>query len=92
MGISSTAVSRKLGLRQKTCWLFKQKVMHAMKTSCNFLLDGNIEVDETIVGQQEEGVVGRKNNKKKLVVFAIEKKGKGVSKMYGRIISVCKKT
>jgi len=87
MGISSTALSRKLGLRQKTCWLFKQKVMHAMKTSGNFLLDGNIEVDEAKVGQQEEVVVGRKNNKKKLVVFAIEKKGKGVSKMYGRIIN-----
>jgi len=86
-GISSTELSRKLGLRQKTCWLFKQKVMHAMKTSGNFLLDGNVEVDETIVGQQEEGVVGRKNNKKKLVVFAIEKKGKGVSRMYGRVIS-----
>lgn len=24
-GISSTELSRKLGLRQKTCWLFKQK-------------------------------------------------------------------
>lgn len=26
-GISSTGLSRKLGLRQKTCWLFEQKVM-----------------------------------------------------------------
>src|SRR5690606_11716203 len=26
-GISSTELSRKLSLRQKTCWLFKQKVM-----------------------------------------------------------------
>lgn len=29
-GISSTELSRKLGLRQNTCWLFKQKVMRAM--------------------------------------------------------------
>ena len=32
-GISSTELSRKLGLRQKTCWLFKQKVMRGMKSN-----------------------------------------------------------
>ncbi len=31
-GISSTKLSRKLGLRQKTCWAFKQKVMKAMES------------------------------------------------------------
>jgi hypothetical protein len=85
-GISSTELSRKLGLRQKTCWLFKMKVMKAMKSSGNNKIEGNTEVDETVVGGQEEGVVGRKNNKKKLVVFAIERKGKGVSRMYGKVI------
>ena len=48
--------------------------MKAMESSGNNKMDGNIEVDETVVGGQEEGVVGRKNKKKKLVVFAIEKK------------------
>ena len=38
------------------------------------------------VRRQEEGVVGRKNGKKKLVVFAIERNGKGVSRMYGKVI------
>lgn len=85
-GISSTELSRKLGLRQKTCWLFKKKVMKAMESSGNNKINGNAEVDETVVGGQEEGVVGRKNNKKKLVVFAIEKKGRGVSRMYGKVI------
>lgn len=85
-GISSTELSRKLGLRQKTCWLFKMKVMKAMESSGNNKIEGNTEVDETVVGGQEEGVVGRKNNKKKLVVFAIERKGKGVSRMYGKVI------
>jgi len=85
-GISSTELSRKLGLRQKTCWLFKQKVMVAMKSSGQFLLQGKIEVDETVIGGQEEGVVGRKNDKKKLVVFAIERKGKGISRLYGKVI------
>lgn len=86
-GIASTELSRKLQLRQKTCWLFKQKVMAAMKSSGEHPMKGTVEVDETVVGQQEEGVRGRKNKKKKLVVFAIEKKGKGVSRLYGRAIT-----
>lgn len=31
-GITSTELSRKLSLRQKTCWAFKRKVMKAMKS------------------------------------------------------------
>lgn len=85
-GISSTELSRKLRLRQKTCWMFKQKVMNGMKSSGQFKLTGKVEVDETVVGGQEEGVRGRKNNKKKIVVFAIERKGKGVSRIYGKVI------
>lgn len=86
-GISSTELSRKLGLRQKTCWLFRLKVMQAMKSSGNYKIDGKVEVDETVVGGQEEGVIGRKNVKKKLVVFAVERKGKGISRLYGKVIS-----
>ena len=85
-GIASTELSRKLGLRQKTCWLFQQKVMKAMASSGKYPLTGKVEVDETVVGQQEEGVVGRQNNRKKQVVLAIEKKGKGVGRMYARVI------
>jgi transposase-like protein len=85
-GISSTELSRKLELRQKTAWFFKQKVMKAMGVSGDFLMEGKVEVDETVVGQQEEGTVGRKNKNKKLVVFAIEKKDKGVSRVYGQVI------
>ncbi len=85
-GISSTELSRKLGLRQKTCWLFKRKVMEAMSSSLNYPLKEKVEVDEMVVGGQEQGVRGRKNNKKKLVVIGIEKKVKGVSRMYGKVI------
>jgi hypothetical protein len=86
-GISSTELSRKLGLRQKTCWLFKQKVMRAMKSSGKHKISCSAEVDETVIGGQEEGVVGRKNQKKKLVVFAVERKGKGISRFYGKVIN-----
>jgi hypothetical protein len=86
-GIASTELSRKLGLRQKTCWLFKQKVMRAMQSSSTHLLSGLVEVDETVVGGQEEGVRGRQNKDKKLVVVGIELCGRGVSRMYGQVIA-----
>lgn len=60
-------------MRQKTCWSFKQKVMKAMESSGKHNISGKAEVDETVVGGQDAGVRGRKNRKKKLVVFAIEK-------------------
>lgn len=85
-GITSTELSRKLNLRQKTCWSFKRKVMKAMKSSQEHPIAGKAEVDETVFGQQEEGVRGRKNAQKKLVVVGIEKKGKGVSRLYARVI------
>ena len=85
-GMASTELSRKLELRQKTCWLFKRKVMQAMKSSGLHPMEGTVEVDEAVVGGQEEDVSGRANKKKRLVVFAIERKGKGVSRMYGKVI------
>lgn len=85
-GITSTELSRKLNLRQKTCWSFKRKVMKAMKSSKDYPMDGNVEVDESVFGGQETGVKGRKNKHKKLVVIGIEKKKKGVSRLYARVI------
>lgn len=85
-GITSTELSRKLGLKQKVCWLFKRKVMKAMESSRKFPLSGTVEVDEMFVGGQDENAKGRKKGKKKLVVVAVEKKKNGVSRFYGRVI------
>lgn len=85
-GITSTELSRKLGLRQKTCWSFKRKVMKATASSEDFPMVGKVEVDEAVFGGQESGVKGRKNKKKKLVVIAIEKKRNGVSRLYAKVI------
>jgi len=38
------------------------------------------------VGGQDEGAIGRNEGKKKIVAVAIEKKGRGVSRMYARVI------
>lgn len=85
-GITSTELARKLELKQKVCWLFKRKVMKAMESSENFPLDGIVEVDETFIGGTDENSKGRKKGNKKLVVVAIEKKKKGVSRFYAKVI------
>lgn len=86
-GINSTELSRKLDLRQKTCWAFQQKVRKAMQSSSQFpMKEEVVEVDETVVGGEEENVRGRQNQDKKLVVVGIEKKGNGISRMYGKHI------
>jgi len=90
-GISSTELSRKLELRQKTCWLFKQKVMKAMESSQGFPMEGKVDVDETYVGGQDDQAIGRDEGKKKIVVVAIERKDKGVSRMYRRVIGTANK-
>jgi hypothetical protein len=53
-GITSTELSRKLNLRQKTCWGFKRKVMKAMESSENHPIEGDVEVDETVFGGQKK--------------------------------------
>ena len=60
-----------------------------MKSNQQHKLTGKVEVDETVVGGTEEGVVGRKNDKKKTIVIAIERKGKGISRFYGKVIECC---
>ncbi|MEB0262041.1 IS1595 family transposase [Mucilaginibacter sp. 10I4] len=68
-GMSSYELSRKLGLRQKTCWSFRQKVIEAMKSDGNNPLKGDIEVDEFYVGGPEEGKTGHGNETKQQVVW-----------------------
>jgi transposase-like protein len=60
--------------------------MKSMESSGNFLLSGSVEVDETFIGGADENSRGRKKGKKKLVVIAIEKKKKGVSRFYAQVI------
>jgi hypothetical protein len=90
-GISSTELSRKLELRYKTCWLFKQKVMAAMKSSKKNPMKDKVDVDETYVGGQDDTAIGRNEGKKKIVVLAVERKSKGVSRIYARVIPTASK-
>jgi len=85
-GISTHELSRKLSLRQKTCWLFKQKIMYAMRSSKQHPLNNHVEVDEFVYGGPEKGKQGRSKSKKKLAVIGIEVDGYGIHRCYAKHI------
>ena len=86
-GISSYELSRKIDLRQKTCWAFKAKVMEAMKSDQIIdPLEGKVEVDEFVIGGAEKTIIGRQKGEKRLVVLGIERKGKGIARCYAKVI------
>ena len=67
--------------------------MKVMESSGRFLLDGkvDVDVDETYVGEHDQGAIGRKGGRKRIVFLAIEKQDMGVSKMYARVIDSASK-
>lgn len=83
-GCSSPVMARKLGINQKTAWLFMSKVRQAMKSSGNYPLEGRCEVDEILIGGQVPGKRGRGSGGKKKASILIEKDNKGgIKRAYG---------
>ena len=71
-GISSCELGREIGVRQKTCYYFKRKVMLSMKESI-VLGEHTVQVDEFYVGGPGKKKRGRSHTKnKKLVIMAVE--------------------
>lgn len=85
-GMSTLELSREFGLRQKTCWNFKNKIQQAMKSSKQYKLAGEVFVDEFLIGEKEENKRGRSRGKKRLVVVALEKVQEGVGRAYAKVI------
>ena len=85
-GMSSLELSKEFGLRQVTCWRFKIKIQKAMKSSGKYPLEGEVHVDECMIGGPEEHKRGRSHGKKKLVVVALEKLEQGVGRGYAQVI------
>lgn len=82
--LSASYVGERFGVTEKTARLFMHKVREAMKSSGNHPLDGNVHVDEFVIGGKEEGKVGRSYNvKKKKIVCAVQLTDEGkVKRMY----------
>ena len=86
-GLSTLELSKEFGLRQKTCWAFKWKIQQVMRSSENYPLDGEVHVDEFVIGGPEQAKRGRSHGDKKSVIVALEIVKGGVGRAYAEVIS-----
>ena len=82
--LSASYMAERFSVTEKTARLFMHKIREAMKSSGNNPIDGNVHVDEFVVGGKEKGKVGRSyDSKKKKIVCAVELTDSGkVKRMY----------
>jgi transposase-like protein len=52
-GVSSCQMARQLGIKQDTAWFFGQRIREAWNQE-RFLIDGDVEMDETYIGGKEK--------------------------------------
>lgn len=72
-GASALGMQKTLGLGSyQTAWAWLHKLRRAMVRPGRDQLHGHIEVDETYIGGEEEGVSGRHTEKKAIVVVGVE--------------------
>lgn len=81
-GISAMGLQRELGFsRYETAWTWLHKLRRAMVRPGRDRLSGLVEVDETYVGGDAEGLRGRGAEKKHVVVIAVEEKSSGIGRI-----------
>jgi transposase-like protein len=72
-GVSALGLKRLLGLGSyQTAWAWLHKLRRAMVRPGRDLLAGCVEVDESYVGGNEDGVHGRETETKAIVAIAVE--------------------
>ena len=86
-GASALGLQRVLGIKSyETAWTWLHKLRRAMVRPGRDRLTGRIEVDECYVGGLEEGLPGRLNLNKALVVVAAQEDGPGIGRIRMRRI------
>ncbi len=86
-GVSALGLRRVLGLGSyETAWAWLHKLRRAMVRPGRELLDGAVEVDETLVGGVKPGKRGRGADGKALVVIAAERRDGGPGRIRMRRI------
>ena len=86
-GASALGLQSILGLGSyRTAWALLHKLRRAMVRPGRERLSGRVEVDETYVGGEEEGLHGRQTQKKALVAIAPEEDGAGLGRIRMRRI------
>jgi hypothetical protein len=86
-GASALGLQQVLGLKSyETAWAWLHKFRRAMVRPGRDMLTGRVEVDECYVGGPEEGLAGRLNLKKALVVVAAQEDGVDIGRIHLRQI------
>jgi transposase-like protein len=81
-GVSALGVQRVLGFGSyQTAWTWLHKLRRAMVRPGRDRLAGRVEVDETYVGAEEEGVIGRRTLEKSLVLVAAQEDGPRIGRI-----------
>jgi len=89
-GASALGLQRVLDLKSyETAWTWLHKLRRAMVRPDRDRLSGWVEVDETMVGGEEEGVSGRQTLKKMWVVIAAQADGPGTGRIRMRVLKDC---
>lgn len=72
-GISSLELARQLGVRQKTAWSIKHKLMQVMlERERTRVLSGRVETDDAYMGGQSHGKRGRGAGRKRPFLAALQ--------------------
>ncbi|MGB5982311.1 MAG: IS1595 family transposase, partial [Nonlabens sp.] len=87
--LSASYMAVRFGVTERTARLFMMKVRVAMGPSGNNPMDGDVHVDEFVIGGKEEGKTGRSYDaKKKKAVVAVQLTDDGkVKRMYAMKIN-----
>lgn len=87
--LSATQMGVRYGITEKTARLFMLKVREAMNSSNNHPMDGNVQVDEFVLGGYEQGKIGRSYKaKKKKAITAVQLTDDGkIKRMYAMKIA-----
>jgi len=87
--LSATQMGVRFGVTEKTARLFMHKIREAMKSSQEHPIEGDVDIDEFVLGGKEEGKVGRSyDSKKKKTVCAVQLTEEGkVKRMYSMLIN-----
>lgn len=81
-GISALGLQRALGIGSyETAWTCLHKLRRAMVRPGRESLQGEVEVDETLIGGREEFLGRRTVGKKSLVLVAAEVRGEGIGRI-----------
>jgi len=87
-GASALGLQRVLGLKNyRTAWSWLHKLRRAMVRPGRDRLAGTVEVDETYLGGLEEGLRGRRVERKALIVVAAQEDGRGIGRIRLRQIA-----